>query len=109
VAVPLVAEAHDFPAWLPAVVGFGVVCWLNCRVIDRWEGDVSGDDTREPSLGITTFVFASLVARPVAFALAMAAALLLVVHLAQPRVGPRVARVLADLVLLTPLVAWVVV
>jgi len=106
VAVPLVADTHDAVRWLPAVCGFGVVCWLNCRVIDRWEGEVSGDDTREPSLGIATFVLASLVLRPVAFALASAAALLLVVHTVQPRIGPRVARVLADLALLTPLVVW---
>ncbi len=106
VAVPLVADGHDSVRWLPAVCGFGVVCWLNCRLIDRWEGEVSGDDTREPSLGITTFVFASLVPRPVAFALASAAALLLVVHTTQRWLGPWVARVLADAVLLTPLVVW---
>jgi hypothetical protein len=106
VAVPLVAEGRDAVRWVPAVCGFGVVCWLNCRVIDRWEGEVRGDDIREPALGITTFVFASLVLRSVAFALASAAALLLVVHTAEPRIGPRLARVLADLVLLTPLVVW---
>jgi hypothetical protein len=108
VAVPLAVAGRDAVRWLHAAAGFGVLCWLNCRVIDRWEGEVSGDDTREPSLGIVTFVFASLVPRPVAFALASAAALLLAVHLAEPRIGPRVARVLADLVLLTPLVVWVV-
>jgi hypothetical protein len=106
VAVPLAAGARDAVRWLPAVAGFGVLCWLNCRVIDRWEGEVTGHDSRESSLGITTFVFASLVPRPIAFALAAAAALLLVVHLAQRRIGPRPARVLADLVLLTPLAAW---
>jgi hypothetical protein len=107
VAVPLVAAGHDAVRWLPATAGFGVICWLNCRVIDRWEGEVTGDDTREPSLGITAVVLASLVPRPVAFALAAAAALLLAVHLAEPKIGPRVARVLADVVLLTPLLVWV--
>ena len=91
VAVPLVAAGHDIVRWLPATAGFGVICWLNCRVIDRWEGDVTGDDTREPSLGITAVVLASLVPRPVAFALAAAAALLLAVHMAEPKIGPRVA------------------
>ena len=84
--------ANDIVRWLPATAGFGVICWLNCRVIDRWEGDVTGDDTREPSLGITAVVLASLVPRPVAFAFAAAAALLLAVHLAEPKIGPRVAR-----------------
>jgi len=107
VAVPLVAADHDAIRWIPAVAGFGVICWLNCRVIDRWEGEVAGDDTREPSLGITAVVLASLVPRPVAFALAAAAALLLAVHIAERRIGPQAARVLADLVLLTPLLVWV--
>ena len=107
VAVPLVASGHDAIRWVPATAGFGVICWLNCRVIDRWEGEVTGDDNREPSLGITAVVLSSLVPRPVAFALAAAAALLLAVHLAQPRIGSKLGRVLADLVLLTPLLVWV--
>jgi hypothetical protein len=107
VAIPLIAGGHDAVRWLPATAGFGVICWLNCRVIDRWEGEVAGDDTREPSLGITAVVLASLVPRPVAFALAAAAALLLAVHIAERRIGPQAARVLADLVLLTPLLVWV--
>ena len=106
VAVPLVAAGHDTLRWLPATAGFGVICWLNCRVIDRWEGEVEGDDTREPSLGITTVVLASFVQRQVGFALATAAALLLAVHIAERRIGPRMARVLADAALLTPLFAW---
>jgi hypothetical protein len=37
VAVPLLAAGPPAPAWLPSVAAFGAVCWLNCRLIDRWE------------------------------------------------------------------------
>ena len=106
VAVPLVAAGHDIVRWLPATAGFGVICWLNCRVIDRWEGDVTGDDTREPSLGITAVVLASLVPRP------LPSRSRLLRHSCSRCIWPtqdrpRVVRVLADVVLLTPLLVWV--
>ncbi len=101
VAVPLLASPAFRLDWLPAVVAFGVVCWLNCRLIDRWE-------YAKPGLGecwwliLAVTILSMATPAPVALALVGSLALLLSVHVAV-RERPRVARVLADAVLILPL------
>jgi hypothetical protein len=83
-----------------------MVCWLNCRLIDRWEAKVADGQRREAELGLAAVVCAVASPEPVGLALAVAVALLGVLQLFHPRTGPRLARVLADAALLTPLAAW---
>lgn len=108
VAVPLLAGAGSFD-WLPAVGSFGMACWWNCRLIDRWEeGRTTGRSVgRVIGLGAAGLaVFAPL---PVRVALLAALGLLLLVDAVAPQIGLRAARVLADVVLLTPLPVWALV
>lgn len=106
VTVPLLASPHFRLAWLLAVAAFGGVCWLNCRLIDRWE-------SRQPAgayeLALAAGALSLGVAAPtdVTAAIAGALALLLAVHLLLGHRRPRAARVLADVVLLVPLAAWI--
>jgi hypothetical protein len=105
VAVPLAASAADPVGWLPAVGGFALLCWLNCRLIDHWEGDAAG--TLPAVLLAAPVVACAAFAPPaVGVALAASAGLLLLLHGSRRRTGPRLARVLADVALLTPLPAW---
>lgn len=103
VGVPLLASHPDPLAWLPAVAGFGLLCWLNCRLIDLWESETTGPGEREPVLGVGVVLCAAVGRPDVGLALALSVALLLLLHVFRRRVGADAARALADLALLTPL------
>ncbi len=100
VSVPLVAGS-PVGAWLPAVGAFGWLCWLNCRLIDRWEGP-NGCGLAELFLAAGTVVVTLSAPSRVAVAVNAAVVLLAVVYV-WCRHRPRLARVLADAALLTPL------
>jgi hypothetical protein len=105
VAIPLYTDGPSATEWLPDVVAFGVICWLNCRLIDRWESEDTTVSWRDGLLG--SVLLAGSIILPISVGLAIAAATvgLLAIHISC-RHYPRVARVLADVVLLTPLVFW---
>jgi hypothetical protein len=105
VAIPLYLDGPPAHYWLPGVTAFGVCCWLNCRLIDRWE---SGDTSVSWGDGLLgSVLLAGSVALPTSVGAAIAGSTLglLAVHISC-RHCPRVARVLADAVLLTPLAFW---
>ncbi|HEX4609643.1 MAG TPA: hypothetical protein VH092_15700 [Urbifossiella sp.] len=104
VAVPLGADGPAVPVWLPAVIAFGAVCWLNCRLIDRWENGPSVPRA-DGVLGAAALAAAAGLPPVVGGAVAGSVLGLLAVHLVC-RHRPRAARALADAVLLTPLVVW---
>lgn len=106
VAVPLIAGEEPPSAWLPAVAAFGLLCWLNCRLIDRWESH-RGFSLAEGALAAAGVATAAFAPDRIAFALAAATALLLAVHVCLGRHRPRAARLFADAALLTPLAAGV--
>ncbi len=108
VAVPLVAEQTDGLEWLASVIGFGLACWLNCLLIDHWEEAASRSDTRGLLIAVAALVCAGLSPRAVECAIAGCVGLLLILHFGRERLGARLARVLADVVLLTPLAVWCV-
>lgn len=105
VAVPLAAESASFD-WLPGVASFGMACWWNCRLIDRWEEGRTTGRSIGRAIGLGAAVLAVFTPLPVRVALLSALVLLLFVDALAPRIGLRVARVLADVVLLTPLAVW---
>jgi hypothetical protein len=105
VAVPLAAESAAFD-WLPAVGSFGMACWWNCRLIDRWEEGRTTGRTVGRVVGLGAAILAVYSPLPVRLALLAALVLLLFVDAVAPRIGLRVARVLADVVLLTPWAVW---
>ncbi|QEL20168.1 hypothetical protein [Limnoglobus roseus] len=103
VSVPLVADGLIAGA-LPAVAAFGCLCWLNCRLIDRWE---SRGRVGPAELFLAAATASVTLATPprVAAAINSAILLLVVVHVSC-RHRLQAARVLADAVLLTPLAIW---
>jgi hypothetical protein len=108
VAIPLGIDDPALSYRLPAVVAFGVLCWLNCRLIDRWEDAPSRSSVRPwPEALLGGLILAAAVALPldIGLALGVAALALLAVHVAC-RHRPRAARVLADVSMLTPLLFW---
>jgi hypothetical protein len=105
VAVPLLAGAGSFD-WLPAVGSFGMACWWNCRLIDRWEEGRTTGRTVGRAIGLGAAVLTVFAPLPARIALLSALVLLLLVDAMAPRIGLRVARVLADVVLLTPIAVW---
>ena len=107
VGVPLAARVpHGAAVWGPAVGGFAAVCVMNCLLIDRWEHARIGFGRWATAAAVVGLVAAAASPPAVAVALAAAVGLLVGLHLARNRVGRRVARVLADATLLTPLLVW---
>jgi hypothetical protein len=108
-ALPLVAEAAPCALWLAGVIAFAALCWLNCALISMWEDGCE----RGPPLWVVAVagsgaVVAALDApAPVVFAVSVSVAALVVLHSFRTRVSIRAARVLADVVLLSPLLVAV--
>ena len=105
VAVPLSVEGLPAAAWLPGVAAFAGLCWLNCQLIDRWESPGGRPPGIDGALGVGLLLAACVLPTAVGLAVAASVVGLLAVHLGCRR-RPRVARVLADAALLTPLLAW---
>ncbi|MGI4855155.1 MAG: hypothetical protein ACRYF4_14050 [Janthinobacterium lividum] len=102
----------------PIAVGFGLVCWLNCAAIARWEATLAEADgctrwlgryfpSASPSLVLLT---APLLLLPhtvgIGLSLMASAACLSAVDRLRLRFESTTLRALADLSLLTPLVVW---
>lgn len=101
-----------------AALCFGLVCWLNCAAIGRWEGMLATADPLTRWLGSHLRVGASLAALlmvpalsvhhsgAIAVAALAAIACLVQLHGRRARLYPATLRALADAALLTPLVVW---
>ncbi len=107
VALPLFAEGVPCREWLPDAVGFAGLCALNCRLIDRWEATrvAAQSFLAEGSLGMLLVAASPFLPPAIGWAMAISVAGLLAIHLCC-RASPRPARVLADVVLLSPLLCW---
>lgn len=106
VSVPLLASHVPLVLWLPAATGFGLLCWLNCVLIERWECGARGRGVVPAALGVAVVLCGATSPTAVHVALGAAAALLALLHAVRLRTGTRLARVLADVALLTPLAMW---
>ncbi|AMV26682.1 hypothetical protein VT84_19945 [Gemmata sp. SH-PL17] len=109
VAIPLIADAEPYTNWLPGVIAFAGLCWLNCALISRWE---DGADRGHPLwLAIVVGGLAVGVAlgapTPVATAIVASTVALAALHLLRARLSDRAKRVLVDAVLLTPILVAV--
>lgn len=105
VAVPLGVEGVPAAAWLPSAAAFAGLCWLNCRLIDRWESPAGRPPWADGALSVGLLLAATTLPTAVGLAVAAGVVGLLAVH-ATCRRRPRAARVLADAALLTPLLGW---
>lgn len=120
IAVFLV-ESTPLDALMPPLVLFGALCFVNCVLISSWERDVDRSH-QQSSLAlnarqsawigwapwllalVAAIAATSVPVRTIASCTAASALLLAAIDHLQPRMGWRPARVLADLVLLTPVV-----
>ncbi|HEY1188915.1 MAG TPA: hypothetical protein VGE74_14770 [Gemmata sp.] len=106
--LPLLAEGHAAAEWLPGAFAFAALCWLNCLLISRWEEEHG----RGPPVWLVVTVGAGAAGAAlgapgtVAGAVWVSTAALAGLH-AVPGLSVRAARVLADVVLLSPLLVAV--
>lgn len=104
VAVPLIADAEPSANWLPGVVAFAALCWLNCALITLWENGPAAPPVWVAGGALSIAIAASLCAPPpVTLAVSASSLALAVLHAVRVRVSVRVSRVLADVVLLSPI------
>jgi hypothetical protein len=108
VSVPLVAEARAAAGWLWGTLAFAALCWLNCTLISVWEDGAEAGPPAwlAPTAGVVAVAAGLGAPRSVAVAVCASAAALAALHTLRLRVSSRVVRVLADVVLLTPLFVW---
>ena len=106
VGVTLAVE-QSWAELAPVAATFGLLCWLNCRLIDRWEALTPRRIWPEWLLAAAVLAASVTQPAPIAAAVASAAVLLLVLD-ATCRRRARVGRALADAALLTPLFVWAV-
>ena len=128
---PLVAAFFAAAAAMPEVVShrvqtagllhamalFGVLCWLNCAALARWEGTLAQADVCTAWLGrklpeaLAVYALAAALFRVpqgvgIGLAGIAAAGCLLVLDRLRPRIQSTTLRALADAALLTPLLVW---
>ena len=106
VAIPLIASDVELGAWLPAVAGFGFACWLNCSLIERWESALAASTGWEVWLVLPIVVCCVLSPLLVGIMLGGATGLLALLHGVRRKTRHDIARVLVDVVMMTPLIAW---
>lgn len=106
VAIPLIASDDFDASWFPAIAGFGLLCCLNCRLIEKWEAGGNPSLRLESAIGSAIFGCAGFCPRSVAVALGGATSLLFLLHLVRRTAGIQDPCILADLALLTPLSVW---
>ena len=108
VAIPLIASSTGVGhRWLPGVVAFAGLCWLNCTLINRWEEAESAPLGSAAAAAALAAAAAALASSPVRIAILASTGLLVGLHIARSQFSDRSRRVLADFVLLTPLVVGV--
>lgn len=105
VAIPLIADASPGTfEWLPGVVAFAGLCWLNCVLVSRWEEPPAAAPpwwTVLTAAGLA--VGAAIIDGPPTCApVLVSTGLLGGLHVAGGKLSQRSRRVLADAVLLTP-------
>jgi hypothetical protein len=104
-----VRRPDDWRQWLPAVLALGALFTMNCSLISFWE---AAPDAPLPvgcvvNAGTLGALVAAWYCEPaVAAAVALAWIGLTLLHCLRRPLGPRRLRVLADAVLLAPLVVW---
>ncbi len=108
VSIPLIVQASQID-WLPGVIAFAALCWLNCALISLWETRGLGAPPKwlVALAGIAALTPVLAAPRPVGTAICASAAALLALHAIHARVSVRAARVLADVALLSPLLVAV--
>lgn len=108
VAIPLAAEGTvPVRDWLPGCAAFAGLCALNCALIARWEDGPAAPPVWLAPLAGTLAAGAALAAPPdIACAVLGSAAALAALHFARPAGATRAPRVLADVALFSPFVAW---
>jgi hypothetical protein len=106
-AVPLAADGGPLSDWLPGVIAFAGLCWLNCALIARWEEPATAPPRW--ALAVSGSLTLAALAAPwdVAVAVALSAAGLAALHAGRAVVPVRAKRVLADIALLSPLAVGV--
>jgi hypothetical protein len=103
VAIPVLAGGGPSADWAPGVLAFAGLCWLNCALISRWEDGPAGGSPRFLVAGAGGLAVLAALCSPEPVALAVLASTAALAALHRARVSVRAARVLADVVLLTPL------
>jgi len=106
VALPVIISNIEIKTWLPAVLLFCLLCWLNCRLIDTWESNRSSLSKIDLILILFIFYLMLICPKPILFVAALSLACLILVNKFSGSKKTEISRVLADACLLSPLIFW---
>jgi hypothetical protein len=107
VALPVIISNIEIEIWLPAVLLFCLLCWLNCRMIDIWESN--RNSLSKIDLVLISFVFflMCICQTPILITAAITIICLFQINKFAGSKKPEISRVLADVSLLSPLIFWI--
>ena len=107
VALPVIISNVEIKTWLPAVLLFCLLCWLNCRLIDNWESNRNSLSKMDLTLILLIFYLMFICQKPILLAAIITLVCLVLVNKFAGSDKPRISRVLADVSLLSPWVFWI--
>jgi hypothetical protein len=106
VALPIIISNIEINTWLPAVLLFCLLCWLNCRLIDIWESNRNPLSKIELVLILFVFYLIFICQKPILITALITLVCLILINKFAGSKKPEISRVLADVSLLSPLIFW---
>ena len=107
VALPVIISNIEIEKWLPAVLLFCLLCWLNCRLIDIWESNHNLLSKIDLVLLIFIFYSMFICQKPILITAVITLVCLILINKFAGSKKPEISRVLADVSLLSPWVLWI--
>ncbi|NBR05462.1 MAG: hypothetical protein EBT92_06810 [Planctomycetes bacterium] len=104
VALPVIVSELSIKMWLPSVILFCLICWINCKLIENWESGYYHFDNLDIILSLAT-VFCMLMAeKQIIFASLISITAFIMIDKFAGSKNIQLSRVLVDASLLSPLV-----
>ncbi len=103
VALPIITSPLSIFVWVSSVVIFSLLCWLNCRLIEIWESKSTRLSRADLLLIIILVVGHFFIPAPISIAVSLSLLGFILIWMFSDLIKPCISRVLADFILLTPI------
>ena len=102
VGLPVIVSDLPIQTWLPTIALFCLICWLNCRLIDKWESKNQTLSRKDIAFVILIFAFMFSCELKMAITILISLACFGFIEKFYGGKNPKLSRVLADISLLSP-------
>ena len=102
VGLPVIVSDLTITTWLPAIILFCLLCWINCKLIDNWESNRLHFSNYDLFLFLIMFLLMSQTKKPIVIAVIISLISLIILDRIVGSKNTELSRVLADVCLLSP-------